>query len=128
MNIWDQLTKAVVFLLVVAALLAVCVWYLPLIRQNERMRKEVLKLDVQIQKAEELNRSLRGAVYASHNDPRTVERLARTHLGYARTGEIVVRFEAPTASLSPGPAPVGAPPNRGTSPALPPGMPARPGL
>jgi hypothetical protein len=110
MNIWDQLTKAVVFLLVGAALLAVCVWYLPLIRQNERMRKEVLKMDVRIQKAEELNRSLRAAVDASHNDARTIERLARTHLGYARTGEIVVRFEAP-----PPPSPTSAPIGRGTN-------------
>jgi hypothetical protein len=40
-GIWDKLTKAVVFLLVIAALLAVAVWYLPLIKQNERMRSEV---------------------------------------------------------------------------------------
>jgi hypothetical protein len=102
MNIWDQLTKAVVVLLVMAAVLAVCVWYLPLIRQNERVRQELLRLDTQIQKEEELYKSLKVAVEASHNDPRTVERLIRTHLGYARAGEIVIRFEAPAAPLPPG--------------------------
>lgn len=101
MNIWDKLTKAVVVLLVMAAVLAVCVWYLPLIRQNERMRKEVLRLDTQIQKEEEANKNLRASLESSHNDPKTVERLVRNHLGYARTGEIVIRFEAPAAGLPP---------------------------
>ncbi len=95
MNIWDRLTKAVVFLLVAAGVLAVCVWYLPLIRQNERMRRELLGLDGEIQKQEELNKSLRASLDASHSDAKTIERLVRTHLGYARTGEIIIRFEAP---------------------------------
>jgi hypothetical protein len=38
----------VVFLLVIAALLAVAVWYLPLIKQNERMRSEVLRLQEEL--------------------------------------------------------------------------------
>lgn len=94
-NIWDKLTKTVVVLLVMAGVLAVSIWYLPLIRQNERLRKEVLRLDTQIQKEDEQCRALKAAVEASHNDPKTVERLARTHLGYARPGEIVVRFQEP---------------------------------
>ena len=95
MNIWDKLTKAVVVLLALASVLAVGVWYLPLIRQNERLRKEMLRLDMQIQKEEEAYKAAKIAVEASHNDPKTVERLVRSHLGYARTGEVVVRFEAP---------------------------------
>jgi cell division protein FtsB len=98
MNIWDKLTKAVVFLLVVAGVMAVCVWYLPLVRQNERLRREMDRLDVQIAKEEEQNRSLRASVEAGHNDPRTVARSARTYLGYACPGEIVVRFEPPTTT------------------------------
>lgn len=100
-NIWDRLTKAVVFLLALAAVLAVCVWYLPLIRQNERLRKELLRLDAEVQKEEESSKNLKAAVEASHNDPKTVERLARTHLGYAKTGEVVVRFEAPPPAAPP---------------------------
>jgi hypothetical protein len=99
MNIWDRLTKAVLFLLIAAGVLAVGVWYLPLIRQNERMRKEMLRLDGEVQKEEEIYKYLRASVDASHNDRKTIERLIRTHLGYARPGEFVVRFEpyqAPT--------------------------------
>jgi hypothetical protein len=95
MNIWDKLTKAVLLLLLAAGVLAVCVWYLPLIHQNERYRHEMLRLDVAIQKEEELNKSLRASVEASHNDPKTIERLAREHLGYGRTGEVIIRFEGP---------------------------------
>jgi len=49
-NIWDKLSKAVLVLLAMAAVLWVCAWYLPLIRQNERLRAEMLRLDTQIQK------------------------------------------------------------------------------
>ena len=48
LGIWDKLTKAVVFLLIIAALLAVAVWYLPLIKQNERMRVEILRLEAEV--------------------------------------------------------------------------------
>jgi hypothetical protein len=45
LGIWDKLTKAVVFLLILAAMVAVAVWYLPLIKQNERLRQEILRLE-----------------------------------------------------------------------------------
>ena len=48
LGIWDKLTKAVVFLLIIAALIAVAVWYLPLIKQNERMRAEILRLEQEV--------------------------------------------------------------------------------
>jgi cell division protein FtsB len=99
MNIWDKLAKAVVCLLFAAGLLMVGVWYLPLIRQNERMRQELLRLDSQIEKEEERNKMFKSAIEASHSDPKTVERLARTHLGYARPGEIIIRFESPVSPL-----------------------------
>jgi hypothetical protein len=97
MNIWDKLNKVVLLLLGVAGLLLVCVLYLPLIRQNERMRKEIFKLDVQVQKEAELARNLKASVEASYNDPKTVERLVRENLGYARTNELIIRFEPPSS-------------------------------
>jgi cell division protein FtsB len=98
MNIWDKLAKAVVCLLFAAGLLMVGVWYLPLIRQNERMRKEMLRIESQIEKEEEKNKILKIAIDSSHSDPKTVERLARTHLGYGRPGEIIIRFEPPVST------------------------------
>jgi cell division protein FtsB len=85
----------VVFLCFVALILLVGVWYLPLIRQNERMRRHILGLDDQIRKEEEIGRQQRAAIDALRYDPKTVERLARETLGYAKPGETVIRFEPP---------------------------------
>jgi cell division protein FtsB len=97
-GIWDKLTKAVVFLLVIAALLAVAVWYLPLINQNERMRSEVLRLQEELTTEEETARQIKVQIEALRNDPETVERYAREKLGLARPGETVIRFEQPDAN------------------------------
>lgn len=95
LSIWDKLTRVVVFLLFLAGLLGVAVWYLPLIKQNERMRKEILRLDEHIQKEEETGKQLRGSIDALRHDPKAVERLAREQLGYAKPGETVFRFVPP---------------------------------
>jgi cell division protein FtsB len=113
LGIWSKLTRLTIFLLVVAGFLAigvaVCQWYLPVIRQNERMRKEILRHDTLIQGEEETNRKLTAEIQAISSDPKVVERLARERLGYARTGETVIRFEAPATNtlsrVSPTPPP-----------------------
>ena len=97
-GIWDKLTKAVVLLLVIAALLAVAVWYLPLIKQNERMRSEVLRLQEELATKEETARQIKVQIEALRNDPETVERYAREKLGLARAGETVIRFEQPNSN------------------------------
>ena len=96
-GIWSKLTRVVIALLIVAALLGVGIWYLPLIKQNERMRKETLRLDGEIQKQEVTLRKLKASI-AAMDDPRTVERLAREKMGYAKPGETVVRFETPVTN------------------------------
>ena len=93
-GIWSRLTRVVIALLIMAALLGVGIWYLPLIQQNERMRKETFRLDGEIQKEEATLRQLKSSIDAM-DDPKSVERLIREKLGYARPGETVVRFEAP---------------------------------
>ena len=45
LGIWDKLTRMVIFLVFVAGILLVAVWYLPLIKENERYRKRMLQLD-----------------------------------------------------------------------------------
>jgi hypothetical protein len=94
-NIWEKLSKVVVFLLFVAGIAAVFVWYLPLIRQNERMRADLLKWDLKIKAEGEKMKSLRASLDAVKNDPKTIERLARQNLGFGKPGETIVRFEDP---------------------------------
>ncbi|HWI59893.1 MAG TPA: septum formation initiator family protein [Bacillota bacterium] len=98
LGIWDKLTRVVIFLLFVAYLMVVAVWYLPLIKQNERMRKQILRLDAQVHKEEESAKQLRISIDALRYDAKTVERLARERLGYAKPGETVIRFETPTTN------------------------------
>jgi cell division protein FtsB len=98
LGIWSKLTKVVVGLVVLAFLLLIGMCYLPLIQQNERMRREVLRLDAQLQKEEEKSRQLKTEIEALRNDPKTIERLVREKLGYARPDETVVRFEPPATN------------------------------
>jgi len=98
LGIWSKLTKMVAWLLLVAGLLLVGVWYLPLIQQNERMRREILRLDGELYQQQETNKDLQADIAALRNDPKTVERLAREKLGYAKPGETVVRFESPATN------------------------------
>lgn len=100
-SIWDKLTRVVIGLLLMAFLVAVGVWYLPLIRQNEAMRREVLRLDAQVQHEAEAKRQLSATVESLSNDPKAIERLAREKLGYAKPGETVIRFETPVTNSLP---------------------------
>jgi cell division protein FtsB len=98
LGIWSKLTQAVVVLVVLAILILIGMTYLPLIHQNERMRREVLRLDTELQKQAITSRQLRADIDALRNDPAAVERLAREKLGYARAGETVIRFETNAAA------------------------------
>ena len=85
LGIWDKLTKLVIFLLFIAGTGVVFFWYLPLIQENQRYRKEILALDTRISEQEKLRNLLMNA-------PAVV---AREKLGWARTNEWVVRFSPP---------------------------------
>ena len=95
-GIWSKLTKIVVGLIVLAALLLIGMCYLPLIQENARMRAEILKLDQQIKTETNQLNQIQAQIDALQNDPKTVERLAREKLGYARPDETVIHFESTT--------------------------------
>ena len=98
LGIWSKLTRFVLFLFFLAGILLVALWYLPLIHQNERVRKENLRLDAQIRKQEDLSKQLKVSIDALRFDPRAIERLARERLGYAKANETVVHFEESASS------------------------------
>ena len=100
LGIWDKLTRLMVLFLLLAALLGIALWYLPLIQRNERMRKEILMLDAENKKEEERQKQLKASIDAMR-DPRTIERLAREKLSYGKTGETIIRFEAPATNSFP---------------------------
>jgi cell division protein FtsB len=97
LGIWSKLTKVVVVLIVTAFLLLIGMSYLKPIQQNERMRADILQLQTQLQKQEEISKQLKAEIDTLRNDPQTLERLTREKLGYARPDETVIRFrQSPT--------------------------------
>lgn len=99
-SIWDKLTRLVMGLLVIAAVLGIIVWYEPVVEENQRMREEKFELDRKIEAETKVARALDTQLH-SFEDPvlerNLVERLARERLSYARPGENVIHFEAPTS-------------------------------
>ena len=93
LGIWSKLTKLVVGLVVLAVVLLIGMCYLPVIKQNEQYRRQLLLDQNKIEQAEARSRELQAQLEALLHDPKTVERLAREKLGYARPDETVVRFE-----------------------------------
>lgn len=94
LGLWSKLTNAVLILVVAAVLLLIGMCYLPVIQENERMRGQIYKLKEQLQAEEQKSQQLQGEIQALQTDPKTVERLAREKLGYARPNESVIYFEA----------------------------------
>jgi cell division protein FtsB len=99
LGIWNKLTQAVIVLVVIAILIFIGLAYLEPIHQNERMRKEIYRLDAELKKQESLSKELRAEIDALRNDPATLTRLVREKLGYAKTDEMVIRFETNGVSL-----------------------------
>jgi cell division protein FtsB len=100
LGIWSRLTQAVVALVALAALLLILMLYLPLIRQNEQYRRRIDQLDAELAKQQQVARQLQAQFDALRNDPKTVERLAREKLGYAKSGETIFRFEPPATNTA----------------------------
>lgn len=102
LGIWSRLTQAIVALVAIAILVLIGTTYLPLIQQNEQMRRRIDRLDADLEKQRQQARQLQAEFDALRNDPKTIERLAREKLGYARADETVIRFEPAATNNPPG--------------------------
>ena len=94
-GIWSKLNRVIGFLLFVTCISGVVVWYLPLIKNNESMRKEILRLESEVTQKQQQVQRINNAIRSLQTDPRAVERAAREKLGYVKPGEIMIRFEEP---------------------------------
>ncbi len=101
LGIWSKLTKLVVALVVLAILLLIGICYLPVIHENERMQRQILLLRDQIKAEQEKSRQLQAEIDAITQDPKTVERLAREKLLYAKPDETVIHFDPPNTNAAP---------------------------
>jgi cell division protein FtsB len=90
-NIWDALYRLALWLLAIAAVVAVILWYVPVVQKNEAMRRDIYQLEKKVQQEQELAKVLDSRL----KSPRTVERLARERLSFAKPGELIFHFESP---------------------------------
>jgi len=93
LGIWGKLTRLITALLFLTAVGGVLLWYLPLIQRNEYERKRNLMMENRIKHAEATQQALLKSIKSLEEDPKTVERLAREKLGYAKTNETVIRLK-----------------------------------
>jgi len=100
-GIWSKLTQTIVALVALAALLFIFALYLPLIHQNEQYRRRIDKLQGELDKEKAGSKRLQTEFDALRNDPKTIERLARAQLRYAKTNETVFYFEPPATNTVP---------------------------
>ena len=93
-GIWSRLTPWVFALVGLAVLMLIGMAYVEPIKQNEQMRRRIDKLDAELEKQKQIARQLQSEFDALRNDPKTVERMARERLGYAKPDETVVHFDS----------------------------------
>ena len=101
LGIWQQLTRLIIVGIVVALLVGVGYWYVPLRQQNQRLREDNYRLKLEVQKLEQTVHERERYVSDLSNDPLTVERMARSKLGLSRTGETVFYFETTPVRTNP---------------------------
>ena len=93
LGIWRRLTQFVTALIIAACVAAVIVWYLPVFRTNQALRREILILQSKLEKESDRAKQLEGEIHALQNDPSAIERLVREKLGFVKPGETMIRFE-----------------------------------
>jgi cell division protein FtsB len=99
LGIWHRLSQLVIGLIVLACLIACFLWYLPVFKYNAKLRKQILILETQIAAEEGSKAQLQAVIQNMRTDPKTMERMARQKLGYAKPGETVIVFEAPRDNI-----------------------------
>lgn len=93
-GIWNLLTWVAMGVFLVAGGIVVSLWYMPVIKKNEGMRRQIIELEDRIAYEQKVARQLKSSIDALQTDPDVIERMAREKLGYAKPGETVVRFES----------------------------------
>jgi cell division protein FtsB len=99
-GIWNKLTWIVIVLIIIAGLIALGSRYLPLIQRNERMRREIHRLETELETEKQTARQLQQEIDLLTKDPAALEREIRSRLGLAREGETVIRFDTETTNTS----------------------------
>ena len=91
----DFLSRVAVLVILLIGLTGVFGWYLPLIKHNQALRKEIAQQKQLITRLTDDIQSKQRQLRSYKHDARSAERLARETLRYSREGETIFHFEAP---------------------------------
>jgi len=89
----DFLSRVAVFAIVLTCVVGVFGWYLPLIKKNQSLRREIADQEVTMERLQSDITAKKRMLRSYQHDPRSAERLARENLRYSKPGETVFRFE-----------------------------------
>jgi len=92
-RITDFLSRVAVFVIVLICVVGVFGWYLPLIKENQSLRREIAEQEATMIGLQNDISSKKRMLRSYQHDPRSAERLARENLNYSKPGETVFRFE-----------------------------------
>lgn len=91
----DRLAQFLMFCLLVALVLLLAQFYVPLFKQNQRYRERNIQLEAAIQKEQARARAMEREINSLQTDPEAIERRAREQLGYGKSDEFIIRFDPP---------------------------------
>ena len=89
----DFLSRVAVFAIVLTCVVGVFGWYLPLIKNNQSLRREIADQEETIERLKTGIAAKKRMLSSYQNDPQSAERLARENLRYSKPGETIFRFE-----------------------------------
>ena len=99
-SLWARLQSLgfAVFVAIVGC--GVVLLFLPLLRQRHVMQQEILRLDTELAKQEQIEKQQKSEMETLKSDSTYLERTAREKLNLARPNETIFRFETPTTTTS----------------------------
>ena len=93
-NIWATLLPIIQGAIIVGILSVVGLFFLPVLRTENKHKADLARLQVEISNAQEQQRQLQIETELMKNDPTYVEHIARDRLNMGRPGETILRFDS----------------------------------
>lgn len=94
--VWQALSRLVIGLIVVIILVLAALAFQPQIKRHAEERREIRRLEDQVQSEQELIRMKKKELDLLQSSPEYVEIIARDKMDMMKEGEVIFRIEAST--------------------------------
>ena len=92
-GVWGTIRKIALVVLVVGMFAGMVLLYIPVLRQNQRLQREIDLKREALNRQQQLQQQYMEQITALKTDPEAVERAVREKLGLARPNETIYHFE-----------------------------------